>query len=415
MSPSPVGGAEDDLVTLAAIQQAAETIAGVVRRTPSTFSDSLAARAGRPLFIKREFTQRTGSFKIRGAYNRLSKFPVGHRFVAASAGNHAQGVALAARLLGQQATIFMPTSASLPKLAATRSYGATVVQQGANTDEAIVAAREFSAETGATFVSPFDHPDIIAGQGTIGLEILDQVPELSAASGTVVVAIGGGGLCAGIAAAVKRTDPSVRVVGVNALGAPAMAESIAAGSVRSVPPSTIADGIAIGAPSELTLAHVRAFVDEVVLVSDEEIAQAVLLFVERAKAVVEPAGAAALAAVMSGRVSCDGPVAVVAGGGNVDPLLLSKLMDRGLTLSHRYLVMTVTVPDQPGSLAALTQRLAELRVNVLEVVHQRAGRTLGFGDVSIEVTVETRNLEHQVEVVASLRSAGFGVVSELDS
>lgn len=404
-----------ELVSLGAIEASEATLRGVIRETPLSLSDSLTGRVGRPLLIKREFTQRTGSFKIRGAYNRLSRFPAGHRFVAASAGNHAQGVALAARLLGQEATIFMPTTASLPKLAATRSYGATVIQRGITTDEAIVFAKEFSVETGATFVSPFDHPDIIAGQGTIGLEILDQCRSLATRPSTVVVAIGGGGLCGGIAAALKQSDPAIRVIGVNATGASAMAASLDAGQVVSIPANTIADGIAIGAPSELTFAHVREFVDEVVTVTDEEISQAVLLMVERAKAVVEPAGAAALAAVVAGRITGDDAVVVVAGGGNVDPLLLSKLMEHGLTVSHRYLVMTVTVPDRPGSLAALTQGLANLGVNVLEVVHQRAGRSLGFGDVSIEVTVETRNLAHQQEVVESLRAAGFGVVSELGS
>lgn len=382
-------------------------LVGTIRETPTTLSHSLSQRFGRDVYLKREFMQRTGSFKLRGAFNRLSQLPSGAAIVAASAGNHAQGVALAARLLNQTATIFMPMSASLPKLVATRSYGAHVIQEGVTTDDSIVAAQRFSGESGAIFISPFDHEDVIAGQGTIGLEILEQCPEAQ----TVVVAIGGGGLCGGIAAAIKQQRPDISVVGVTAAGAPAMIDSLAAGHPVAKRPATIADGIAIGSPSVMTLRHVETYVDDVVTVTDEEISEAVLLLVERAKAVVEPAGAASLAAIASGRIEGTGPVVAVLGGGNVDPLLLSRLIQHGMSLSNRYLVMTVTMPDRPGSLSALTAQVAQMGLNVIEVVHQRAGRPLGFGEVSIELTVETRNLEHQETVISALRDAGFGVVS----
>lgn len=398
-------------VTLSDIEAAARRLRGTIRDTPTTLSHSLSTKFGRTIFLKREFLQRTGSFKLRGAFNLLATLPAGANVVAASAGNHAQGVALAARSLEQYATIFMPVGASLPKVAATQSYGATVIQVGATTDEAIVAARQFAEETGATFVSPFDHPAVIAGQGTIGLEILEQCPEVS----TVVVAIGGGGLCGGIAAAIKAVRPEVTIVGVNAEGANSMAESLLAGHVTPVPPHTIADGIAIGSPSELTLRTVRRYVDHVVTVSDDDIAQAVLLLVERAKAVVEPAGAAPLAALAAGAVPGSGPVVAVLGGGNIDPMLLANMMRHGLTVANRYFVLNVTMPDTPGSLARLAVLLAEASANVTEVVHQRAGRPIRVGEVSIEVTMETRDRAHQDKICETLAAQGFGVSTMRES
>lgn len=398
-------------VTLSDIEAAARRLRGSIRETPTTLSHSLSTKFGRTIFLKREFLQRTGSFKLRGAFNLLATLPAGAKVVAASAGNHAQGVALAARSLEQYATIFMPVGASLPKVAATQSYGATVIQVGATTDEAIVAACEFAESTGATFVSPFDHPAVIAGQGTIGLEILEQCPEVS----TVVVAIGGGGLCGGIAAAIKSVRPEVTVVGVNAEGANSMEESLLAGHLTSVHPHTIADGIAIGSPSELTLRTVRRYVDHVVTVSDDDIAQAVLLLVERAKAVVEPAGAAPLAALAAGKVRGSGPVVAVLGGGNIDPMLLANMMRHGLTVANRYFVLNVTMPDTPGSLARLAVSLADLSANVTEVVHQRAGRQIRVGEVSIEVTMETRDRAHQELICDTLTADGFGVSTVVQS
>ncbi|MHB1139550.1 MAG: pyridoxal-phosphate dependent enzyme, partial [Microthrixaceae bacterium] len=327
------------------------------------------------------------------------------RMVAASAGNHAQGVALAARELGLSATIFMPPTVSLPKLQATRAYGAEVHLVGETIDDALVHARSFAESTGSRFVPPFDDLRVIAGQGTIGLEVLDAVPDLAA----VVVAIGGGGLCAGISAAVKATAPDVRTVGVAAAGADSMLRSRAAGHPVAVSARTIADGIAVGAPSALTLAHIDAFVDELVAVDDDAISRAVLLLAERAKSVVEPAGAAPLAAVLDGLVQVDGPVAVVLGGGNIDPLLLSKLYEHGLSVSGRYLRLRIDMDDRPGSLARLAEVVAGRGLNIIDVEHHRTGMKLPVGGVEIVLTLETRDHEHQREVVAGLRGLGYGV------
>ncbi len=394
------------LLTLDEIEQARVSIAPVVRATTAAASHSLTRRLGREVWLKPEYRQRTGSFKIRGAYHRLSRLPAGTHVVAGSAGNHAQGVALAAHLLGHRATIYMPVSASIPKISATRSYGAEVVLGGATVDDCIVAAKVFAAEHGAVFVPPFDHPDILAGQGTIGLELLEEVPGLA----TVVVAIGGGGLCGGIAAAVKLSRPDVRVVGVAAAGAGSMIESLAAGAPRAVVPTTIADGIALKSPTELTLEHVAAFVDDVVTVSDDEITTSMLLLLERSKAVVEPAGAASLAAAMTGRIGPDlGPTALVLGGGNVDPLLLGKCIEHGLGALGRYLRLRFVTTDRPGSLAALTAQLADMSLNVLDVAHHRSGTRLPVNSVEILVVVETRDDDHRREVLQAFRSSGYDV------
>jgi len=395
-----------NLLTRDDVTAARAVIAGIVRPTPATRSHSLSHRVGREVWLKPEYRQRTGSFKIRGAYYRLSRLPAGTHVVAGSAGNHAQGVALAAQLLGQQATIFMPASASLPKVSATRAYGADVVLGGETVDECIVAAQAFAAERGGVFVPPFDHPDILAGQGTIGLELLDEVPDLA----TVLVAIGGGGLCGGVGAAIKQSRPHVRVVGVAAAGASSIVASLAAGSPRTVIPNTIADGIALKAPTELTLRHIDAFVDEVVTVSDDEITGAMLLLLERAKAVVEPAGAATLAAAVAERIGPDlGPTAIVLGGGNVDPLLLGKCIEHGLGTLGRFLRLRFVTTDRPGSLARLTAELAEMRLNVLDVAHHRSGMRLPVNSVEILVVVETRDMDHRREVLAAFRAKGHDV------
>lgn len=388
------------------IVAARASLASVIRPTVAEYSHSLSQRLGHEVWLKGEHRQRTGSFKIRGAYLMQSGLGPDTEVVAASAGNHAQGVALAASLLGQHATIFMPTAASLPKVQATRSYGAEVVLAGDTVDDCIGIARQRSEATGAVFVPPFDHPEVVRGQATIGLELLDEVPDLA----TVIVAIGGGGLCGGVAAAIKGRRPEVRVIGVAAAGAASMVESLRAGSLRHVVPSTLADGIALGAPAALTFELVRAFVDEVVTVTDAQISEAVLLLVERAKAVVEPAGAAALAQLLAGGAEVgDGPVAVVLGGGNVDPLLLTKLVDHGLSVAGRYLAARIVMEDRPGSLAHLTAELARLGLNVLDVEHHRSGRRLPVGAVEVELTVETRDRQHQTDVLRCLGDAGFHV------
>jgi threonine dehydratase len=394
-----------DAVTPDRLRDARAALAPVVRPTPSVHSHSLSTRFGREVWLKPEHLQRTGSFKVRGAYVMQSRLGRGASVVAASAGNHAQGVALAAGLLGQHATIFMPVGASLPKVQATRAYGAEVVLAGDTVDDCLLLARARAADTGATFVPPFDHPDVVCGQATIGAELVDEVPGLA----NVVVAIGGGGLCGGIAAALALSAPEVRVVGVAAEGAASIVASLAAGHPVPVEPHTLADGIALGAPSELTLGLIARHVDEVVTVPDGAISQAMLLLVERAKGVVEPAGAAPLAALLGEVGLADGPTAVVLGGGNVDPLLLTKLVEHGLSVAGRYLAMQVVMDDRPGTLAALTARVAELGLNVLDVEHHRSGRRLPVGAVEVELTVETRDHEHQREVLEQLTAAGFRV------
>jgi threonine dehydratase len=402
------------LVTLEDLLAARARLRGVVSPTPVERSESLSRLAGRPVLLKPEYRQRTGSFKIRGAYNRIAQLPAGQPVVAGSAGNHAQGVALAASLTGRAATIFMPEAAPLPKIEATRSYGATVRLEGDVVDESIRRAQEFAAETGAVYVPPFDDRDVIAGQGTIGLELLEEAADAEA----IVVPVGGGGLVSGIGAAVALSPrsgvpgpgPRPRVVGVEAAGAPTVGAALAAGHpVMLERVSTMADGIAVGCCSELTLAHARAFVDEMVTVDEEEISRAVLLSVERAKAVVEPAGAASLAAVIAERVPGSGPVVAILSGGNVDPLLLTKLVQHGLSSAGRYLVMRVVMADRVGALAALTGDLARLRLNVLDVEHHRSGVRLAVNEVEVQVTVETRDPAHHDEIIGDLKAHGYHV------
>jgi threonine dehydratase len=306
-------------------------------------------------------------------------------------------------MLDQRATIHMPSGASLPKVLATRAYGAEVVLDGETVDDCLVVAKAEAAATGATFVPPFDHHDVVLGQATIGTELAEEVPGLA----NVLVAIGGGGLCAGIAAALATVAPHVRVIGVVAEGAASMVASLEAGAPVAVTPHTLADGIAIGAPSPLTLDLIGRHVDEVVAVPDGAISQAMLLLVERAKSVVEPAGAAPLAALLGDVELADGPTALVLGGGNVDPLLLTKLVEHGLSVAGRYLAVRVVMDDRPGSLAALTRHVAHRGLNGLDVDHHRATRRLPVGSVEVEMTVETRDQEHQREVLDLLAEAGF--------
>ncbi|MHB1486466.1 MAG: threonine ammonia-lyase [Acidimicrobiales bacterium] len=402
------------MVSLEEIRRARLVVAPVARRTTLRPSESLSRLAGRRVLLKEEHTQRTGSFKLRGAYNMirgLADAPSGQNnarsagVVAASAGNHAQGVALAAQLCGLGATIFMPATASLPKVAATRAYGATVILGGDSVEYCIKAAQEWAERTGAVVVPPFDHPDIIAGQGTLGLEIVEDAPQAQA----VVVPVGGGGLVAGVGAALGLSEVATQVVGVEAAGAASMAASLAAGYCVTTPASTMADGIAVASPSKLTLEHTRAYVHHMVTVSEEEISQALVLLVERAKAVVEPAGAVGLAAVLAGKVPGRGPVVVILSGGNVDPLLLVRLIERGLAAAGRYLMLRIVLADRPGALARLTRDLADRRLNVLAVEHHRVGVGLGMDQVEVILTLETLDPDHRVEVVTGLRADGLEI------
>ena len=394
------------MIGLREIREARHRVSPVIRATPVDRSDSLSRLAGRAVLLKPEHLQRTGSFKIRGAYNRIATLPDGVGVVAASAGNHAQGVALAAALTGRPSTIFMPVRAPLPKVDATRAYGATVELVGDLVDECFDAARAFAEANGAVYVPPFDDPAVIAGQGTIGLELADEAADAA----VVVVPVGGGGLISGIATALAHSMRSVRVVGVEAEGAASVRASLDAGRCIGFDGvATMADGIAVKSPSDLTLAHIQAYVDDVVTVTEEEISHALLLLLERAKAVVEPAGAVGVAALLSGKVPGTGPAVAVLSGGNVDPLLLIKLIDHGLSAAGRYLMLRVVVSDKPGALASLTAAVAELGLNVLEVEHHRAGVRVGVDEVEVMMTVETRDPDHREEVVGRLRQAGFTV------
>jgi threonine dehydratase len=403
---------EVPLVSGADVEAAAALLKDVVRRTPLWHSRGLADRVGGPVWLKCENLQRTGSFKIRGAYTRISRLTEAERargVVAASAGNHAQGVALAARLLGTHATVFMPETAPLPKVAATRSYGAEIHLGGQTLTDALAAATAHAERTGAVFIHPFDHPDVIAGQGTVGLELLDECPDVR----TVVVGAGGGGLVSGIAAAVRARRPDVRIVAVQAETAACFPGSLAAGHpVALEAMATMADGIAVAAPGDLTLAHVQGLVDEVRTVSEEDLSRALLFCLERAKLVAEPAGVAAVAAVLAEPKAFEPPVVAVISGGNIDPVLLLKVVQHGMAAAGRYLSLRLQVPDRPGSLAAVLAELAAVGANVLEVEHERTGTSLGVGMVEVFVVLETRGPDHAEEVSTALERAGYSVTHD---
>lgn len=398
------------LVSVDDVRAAAALLEGVVRQTPLEGSRVLQSRLGGPAYLKCENLQRTGSFKLRGAYVRIARLSDDERaagVVAASAGNHAQGVALAGELLGTKTTVFMPLGAPLPKIQATRNYGAIVQLVGNTVDEALVAATKYAAEQGAVFVHPFEHPDVIAGQGTVGLEILEQCPQVR----TVLVGTGGGGLVSGIAAAVKGLRPDVRVVAVQAEKAAAFPGSLAAGHpIRLDTLSTMADGIAVGSPGELTLSHVRELVDDVATVSEEALSRALLLCLERAKLVVEPAGVAAVAALLEEPRRFEPPVVAVLSGGNVDPVLLLRVIQHGMIAAGRYLSIRLRVHDRPGELARLLAMIAELGANVLTVEHSRTGPRLHLGEVEVALSVETRGATHCDELMGALRAAGHTLV-----
>ena len=396
--------------TLADIEQAREILEGVAIQTPIEETRWLSALAGGPVFLKCENLQRTGSFKARGAYVRMARLSAEERangVVAASAGNHAQGVALAAQLLGIHATVFMPEGAPIPKERATRAYGAEVIFHGKYIDQALIAAREFADRTGAVLIHPFDHVDIVAGQGTVGLEVLEQVPEVA----TVLVPTGGGGLVAGMATAIKALRPDVQVIGVQAEGAAAYPTSLATGvPVQLETMQTMADGIAVGRPGDVPFAAIQEYVDRVVTVSEESLSRALLSLLERAKLVVEPAGAVAVAALLDHPHDFPTPVVCVLSGGNIDPLLLGKVIRHGMAAAGRYLQVRVCIPDVPGGLASLLREVADAGANILEVVHERTSAELHLDEVEVQIQMETRGGEHTEQVMGRLRGCGYRVV-----
>jgi len=397
--------------TLVEFQEARDRVSSAIEITPMESSRYLANILGSPVFLKCKNLQRTGSYKIRGAYNRLSRLTDEEKargVVAASAGNHAQGVALAARMLGIKATIFMPVGVPLPKLQATRDYGAEVVLRGHTVDEPLRAAAEFARETGAVFVHPFDHSDVVAGQGTLGLEIFDQRPDID----TVIVPIGGGGLISGISSAIKQRAAlegrTIRVIGVQAANASAYPISLKKGSPTEVTIApTIADGIAVSRPGDLNFDIISEMVDEVVTVTEDDMAQALLVLLERAKLVVEPAGAVGVAAILSGQVSATGTTVVVLSGGNIDPLMMERIISHGLAASERYLKLRIPLPDRPGQLARTSAIIAECNANVVEVLHTRHGNGLAISQVELELHIETRGPKHAEQVLEALRADGY--------
>ncbi len=398
-----------DLVGLAEIEDARARLKGVAVTTPLDESRALSASIGGSTFVKCESLQRTGSFKIRGAYNLISRLDhagLAAGVVAASAGNHAQGVALAASLLGARATLFMPEVASLPKVEATKRYGAEVVLTGRDFGAAYEAAHAHAEESGAVFVPPFEHPHIIAGQGTVGCEIAEQLDDFS----TVVVPVGGGGLISGVAASLRGLKKSVRIVGVQATGAAAFPPSLEAGEpVTLERMSTIADGIAANSPGVLTFGHVKELVDEVVCVTDDQLAEATVFAAERMKLVLEPSGAAGIAAALAGLGGLEPPVVVVLSGGNVDPLLLVTVLRFGLSSSGRYFAFKTRLADRPGELYRLIGLIAELGANLVGVGHAREGIDAHLGEVEVTLYVETRGIPHIEELTARLGSEGYAV------
>ena len=388
--------------TLADVEAARERLSGKgVRLTPLYVSETFARMTGHPVHLKAETLQRTGSFKIRGAVNKLEKLSDAERkagVVAASAGNHGQAVAWAAREAGVEATIFMPAETPMAKVEPTRNYGARTELTGEMFDDALAAARAHVEETGATFIHPFEDPDVIAGQGTIGLELAEQLPEAT----TVVVPVGGGGLAAGIGLALRSVSPQVKIVGVQAAACAPLAGGTELGY-------TIAEGIAVKYPGEYTSALLRDLLDDMVTVTDEEISEAIVLLLERAKLVVEGAGAASVAALLSGRIKGSGPVISILSGGNIDPTLLIQVMRHGLTLAGRYLVVRTRLADRPGELIKLLSLFADEHANVVSIEHHREGMDVPVTETEVEATLLTRDQEHCTAILDAMQQRGYVV------
>lgn len=397
------------------IEAARETLKDIIRETAMDHSRALGRMTGSTVHFKCENLQRAGSFKVRGAYVHMASLSEEEKakgVVAASAGNHAQGVALAASKLGIEARIYMPLGAALPKVQATRDHGATVVLAGNNVNEALDLAARYAEETGATFVHPYDNPHVVAGQGTLGLEILEQQPDVD----TIILSIGGGGLLAGTAIAVKeqarRLGREIRVIGVQAEKAAAYPPSLVAGKPVSLDNvATIADGIAVGRPGDIPFAIIQELCDDIVTVTDDEIAAAIVFLLERSKMVVEPAGAAPVAALMTGKldeigVKSKSTVAVLSGG-NIDPMLMLKVIQVGLSSAGRFLIVKIALRDRPGELQNISRIIAENDANVTRVDHSRVGAGLTMGGVHITIDMETRGRGHSEQVLESLREAGY--------
>ncbi len=405
--PKPARAPEHAL-SLADIHAAMARIRDSIYLSPCARSEDFSRHTGNSVYLKLDNLQRTGAFKERGALNKLLTLTVEERdrgVIAASAGNHAQGVAYHAGRHGIRAQIVTPLTTPLIKVSATKGYGAEVVLHGANYDEACEEAVSRSQQLGMTFIHPFDDEVVMAGQGTMGLEILQQVPDVEA----IVAPIGGGGLIAGVACAVKETNSSIRVIGVQPARLPSMKVAIAEGHpVTLTPAATIADGIAVRRAGEKTLPLIQKYVDDIVTVDEEEIANAVLLLLEREKTLAEGAGAAALAALINRKTSLNGnKVAVLVCGGNIDVSLLSRIMERGLVKDGRLVRLRVHLPDYPGALHRLTGILAQHRANIVETSYDRAYYGVNLGDTAIDITMETRGPDHIAELLSALSANGY--------
>src|ERR671925_1394010 len=404
--------------TMEDIVNAQELLSGTVRKTPLQTSRTFSGLVGTNLFLKLECLQVTGSFKVRGAFvkiSRLSDKQAGYGVIAASAGNHAQGVAYAAAIKNISCTIVMPENASPAKVAATRSYGAKVVRRGANYDDAWEATQQIAKAEGKTIIHAFDDPDIIAGQGTIGLELLEDLPDVD----RIYLPVGGGGLAAGVAIAVKSRKPNVKIIGVESKAFPAMKESVAKGSLQCTKRGySIADGIAVKQPGELTHEIVSKYLDDIMLVDDTSIVKTMFLMMERAKLVAEPAGAASLAYLLSSNgVHVEGSrkdkVATILSGGNVDMYLLGQVVAKGLMQMGRLLKIFILLPDKPGALKSVVDGIAELSVNIVEVEHDRLSAHIPAGTAGVYLSLELENEKHAQRLIEFLKQRGieFKVVS----
>lgn len=401
---------ESSAISLGDIKRAYERLKGTAKKTTIDESRTLSEMTGNRVFLKAENLQKTGAFKIRGAFNKIMSLTGNEKakgVIAASAGNHAQGVALAATSAGILSTIVMPEGAPVTKVTATKGYGASVILWGQSYDDAYKKALEIQSQTGATFVHAFDDPDVIAGQGTIALEILEEIPETQ----YIIVPVGGGGLISGIAVAAKALKPDIKVIGVQAEGAASAFVSRSNNRITELASvRTIADGIAVKKIGKLTFSVIQKYVDDIVTVKDEEIAHAVLNLLERSKLVVEGAGAVGVAALMYNKIDVkNSNIVVLLSGGNIDVNMISRIIEKGLIESGRYIRLATVIPDQPGTLNSLLKTVASVKANVISVFHNRARQDVAIGQAEVELELETRDSEHASQLIQLLKKQGYRI------